>query len=52
MKNLTNNTMYVVQDPHAFSYLFKVTLAILFSSIFSLHSSTYLQINLFQYLQF
>ena len=26
MKNMTNNTMYAVQDPHTFLYLFKVPL--------------------------
>ena len=47
MKNMTNNTMYTVRDSYTFLYSFKVTLVISFPSIFSLHSSTSLLINLF-----
>ena len=52
MKNMTNNTIYTVQDPRKFSQSFKLTLIISFLSVFSLHSSTNLSINLFQHLQF
>ena len=50
-KAMTNNVMYIVQDPHIFLYSFKVTLVISFSSTFSLHYSANLSINLFLHLQ-
>ena len=44
--------MYIVQDLRTFLCLFKVTLVISFPSVFSLHSSTNLSINVFLNLQF
>ena len=51
-KEIANNTMYIVQEFYILLLSFKVTLwMILFSSIFSLHSSTNLLISSFLYLQ-
>ena len=51
-RNMANNTMYIIQDPNTFLYPLKDILVISFPSIFSLHSSTNLSINLFLQLKF
>ena len=52
-KAITNNTVYIVQDPYTFSKSFKVTLWIIsILSMFSLHFSTNSSTIFFLHLQF
>ena len=57
MKNITKNTMYIVQELHIFYNDLKLNYkclleVIFFSSIFSIHSSNNLSTNFFLHLQF
>ena len=53
MKNITNNTMYTVQeDLHSFLQPYCIILAILTLSIYLLHSSTNVSTSFFLHLQF